>query len=76
MIPGTNTTTTSGSNKIPAGETVLVIKTTKGVYIRTNSGRIFAVRSKNKEGDAASKKEVEDEFSGSGVLAGNDPIYC
>ena len=43
VIPGTNTATQSsggggggGRNKIPAGETVLVIKTPKGMYIRTN----------------------------------------
>ena len=36
-IPGTNTVTQSGGrNKIPAGETVLVIKTPRGMYIRTN----------------------------------------
>ena len=46
VIPGTNTATNSGPSKIPAGENVLVIKTSKGVYIRTNTGRIFAVRSK------------------------------
>ena len=44
IIPGTNTSTDSGPNKIPAGEKVLVIKTPKGVYIRTNQGKIFAVR--------------------------------
>ena len=36
---------TQTGNRIPAGETVLVIKTPKGVYIRTNQGKIFAVRS-------------------------------
>jgi len=44
IIPGTNTSTEAGPNKIPAGEKVLVIKTPKGVYIRTNQGKIFAVR--------------------------------
>ena len=44
IIPGTNTSTDAGPNKIPAGEKVLVIKTPKGVYIRTNQGKIFAVR--------------------------------
>jgi len=44
IIPGTNTATDAGPNKIPAGEKVLVIKTPKGVYIRTNQGKIFAVR--------------------------------
>ena len=41
-IPGAST---QGVNKIPAGETVLVIRTPKGVYIRTPQGKIFAVRS-------------------------------
>ncbi len=54
VIPGTNTCTTSGPQRIPAGEMVLVIKTPKGVYIRTNQGKIFAVRSapKSRPGEA------------------------
>lgn len=32
-------------NKIPAGENILVIKTPKGMYIRTKKGRIYAVHS-------------------------------
>jgi hypothetical protein len=47
VLPGTNTSTQAGaSNCIPAGQQVLVIKTPKGVYIRTHDGKIFAVRSK------------------------------
>ena len=49
IIPGTNTSTDTGPNKIPAGEKVLVIKTPKGVYIRTNQGKIFAVRTTPKD---------------------------
>ena len=54
LIPGTNTSTDSGAtqNKIPAGEKVLVIKTPKGVYIRTGQGKIFAVRTAPKTGGA------------------------
>ncbi|GFR72897.1 helicase ARIP4-like [Elysia marginata] len=49
VLPGTNTSTPSGgsSNKISAGQKILVIKTPKGVYIRTNDGKMFAVRSKS-----------------------------
>lgn len=49
VLPGTNTTTEAGTTepkKIPAGQQVLVIRTPKGVYIRTPDGKIFAVRSK------------------------------
>ncbi|WAR25686.1 ARIP4-like protein [Mya arenaria] len=49
VLPGTNTTTEAGTSepkKIPAGQQVLVIRTPKGVYIRTPDGKIFAVRSK------------------------------
>lgn len=53
-LPGTSTATQSGgsasgstiTNKIPAGQQVFVIKTPKGVYIRTKEGKIFAVRAK------------------------------
>ena len=52
VLPGTNTSTPSGgsSNKISAGQKILVIKTPKGVYIRTNDGKMFAVRSKSGAG--------------------------
>ncbi|XP_053377474.1 helicase ARIP4-like [Mercenaria mercenaria] len=49
VLPGTNTSTEAGTTepkKIPAGQQVLVIRTPKGVYIRTPDGKIFAVRSK------------------------------
>uniref|UniRef100_A0A2C9JT34 Helicase ARIP4 n=1 Tax=Biomphalaria glabrata TaxID=6526 RepID=A0A2C9JT34_BIOGL len=51
VLPGTATNTQAGAsavnNKIGAGEKILVIKTPKGVYIRTNDGKMFAVRSKS-----------------------------
>ncbi|KAK3585833.1 hypothetical protein CHS0354_038358 [Potamilus streckersoni] len=50
LLPGTNTATNSGvpkPNKIAAGQQVLIIKTPKGIYIRTTDGKIFAVRSKS-----------------------------
>ena len=37
--------------RIPAGQNVLIIKTLKGVYIRTSDGKLFAVRSKNAKGN-------------------------
>jgi hypothetical protein len=52
IIPGTATSTDSRGSRIPAGENVLVIKTPKGVYIRTNQGKIFAVRTAPKSMDS------------------------
>ncbi|KAH9492981.1 hypothetical protein Btru_022815 [Bulinus truncatus] len=55
VLPGTTTNTQAGAsanNKIGAGEKILVIKTPKGVYIRTNDGKMFAVRSKSGAGIA------------------------
>ncbi|XP_076468714.1 uncharacterized protein LOC143299416 [Babylonia areolata] len=50
LLPGTNTATSAGgaepAGKIASGQKILVIKTPKGVYIRTNDGKMFAVRSK------------------------------
>jgi len=41
------------SSKIPAGENVLVIKTPKGLYIRTKKGRIYAVHAGSESGTSA-----------------------
>lgn len=68
VIPGTATATQSGASagsRIPAGETVLVIKTPKGVYIRTNQGKIFAVRTAPKAGDTSAKTSQSPSSSGS-----------
>ncbi|KAL5015023.1 hypothetical protein ScPMuIL_009293 [Solemya velum] len=49
-LPGKTTVTDAGdikANKIPSGSKVHVIKTPKGVYLRTTDGKIFAVRSKS-----------------------------
>uniref|UniRef100_A0A4W3JZX0 RAD54 like 2 n=1 Tax=Callorhinchus milii TaxID=7868 RepID=A0A4W3JZX0_CALMI len=43
VIPGTNTSTDVQA-RICAGESIHVIRGTKGMYIRTSDGRIFAVR--------------------------------
>uniref|UniRef100_A0AAY3ZZY9 Helicase ARIP4-like n=1 Tax=Denticeps clupeoides TaxID=299321 RepID=A0AAY3ZZY9_9TELE len=47
VIPGSNSTTDVPS-RIGAGESIHVIKGSKGTYIRTNDGRIFAFRSSGK----------------------------
>uniref|UniRef100_A0A8B9HQ80 RAD54 like 2 n=1 Tax=Astyanax mexicanus TaxID=7994 RepID=A0A8B9HQ80_ASTMX len=44
VIPGTNSSTDVQA-RIGAGESLHVIKGSKGTYIRTNDGRIFAIRS-------------------------------
>ncbi|XP_075966644.1 helicase ARIP4 [Anarhichas minor] len=44
VIPGANSTTDIQA-RISAGESIHVIKGSKGTYIRTNDGRIFAIRS-------------------------------
>ncbi|XP_037346691.2 helicase ARIP4 isoform X2 [Pungitius pungitius] len=44
VIPGTNSTTDVQA-RISAGESIHVIRGSKGTYIRTNDGRIFAIRS-------------------------------
>ncbi|XP_078595278.1 helicase ARIP4-like isoform X2 [Branchiostoma floridae x Branchiostoma japonicum] len=42
-IPG-SASSTSSAQKIPAGTQITVIRTHRGMYIRTNDGKIFAVR--------------------------------
>jgi len=50
-------------NKISAGENILVIKTPKGLYVRTKSGRIYAVNSGNKFNSSASHAWQSEQFS-------------
>ncbi|XP_056155506.1 helicase ARIP4-like [Lampris incognitus] len=47
VIPGTNSSTDVQA-RISAGESIHVIRGTKGTYIRTSDGRIFAIRAANK----------------------------
>uniref|UniRef100_UPI003AAAFA11 helicase ARIP4-like n=1 Tax=Centroberyx gerrardi TaxID=166262 RepID=UPI003AAAFA11 len=47
VIPGTNSSTDVQA-RISAGESIHVIRGTKGTYIRTCDGRIFAIRAANK----------------------------
>ncbi|XP_077578526.1 helicase ARIP4-like isoform X2 [Stigmatopora nigra] len=47
VIPGTNSSTDVKA-RITAGESIHVIRGSKGTYIRTSDGRIFAIRAANK----------------------------
>uniref|UniRef100_A0A8C6T8L3 RAD54 like 2 n=1 Tax=Neogobius melanostomus TaxID=47308 RepID=A0A8C6T8L3_9GOBI len=47
VIPGTNSSTDVQA-RILAGESIHIIRGTKGTYIRTSDGRIFAIRAANK----------------------------
>ncbi|XP_028307929.1 helicase ARIP4-like isoform X2 [Gouania willdenowi] len=46
VIPGANNTNVQA--RIKAGESIHIIRGTKGTYIRTSDGRIFAIRAANK----------------------------
>uniref|UniRef100_UPI0037E9B054 helicase ARIP4-like n=1 Tax=Semicossyphus pulcher TaxID=241346 RepID=UPI0037E9B054 len=63
VIPGTNSSTDVQA-RITAGESIHVIRGTKGTYIRTSDGRIFAIRAANKaktaeEGTTATPKDSQ-----------------
>ncbi|XP_029994731.1 helicase ARIP4-like isoform X2 [Sphaeramia orbicularis] len=47
VIPGTNSSTDVQA-RITTGESIHIIRGTKGTYIRTSDGRIFAIRAANK----------------------------
>ncbi|XP_077469673.1 helicase ARIP4-like isoform X2 [Stigmatopora argus] len=57
VIPGTNSSTDVKA-RITAGESIHVIRGSKGTYIRTSDGRIFAIR-------AANKNQMSDETTAS-----------
>ncbi|KAL7843761.1 hypothetical protein AOLI_G00252730 [Acnodon oligacanthus] len=58
VIPGTNSSTDVQA-RIGAGESLHVIKGSKGTYIRTNDGRIFAIRSgKMRASDGAAPRDA------------------
>ncbi|XP_057673104.1 helicase ARIP4-like isoform X1 [Corythoichthys intestinalis] len=57
VIPGTNSSTDVKA-RITAGESIHVIRGSKGTYIRTSDGRIFAIR-------AANKAKISDETTAS-----------
>uniref|UniRef100_A0A8C1ZRC5 RAD54 like 2 n=1 Tax=Cyprinus carpio TaxID=7962 RepID=A0A8C1ZRC5_CYPCA len=59
VIPGSNSSTDVQA-RIGAGESIHVIRGSKGTYIRTNDGRIFAIRSgkpRPPEGGATASRE-------------------
>ncbi|XP_015246071.1 PREDICTED: helicase ARIP4-like [Cyprinodon variegatus] len=62
VIPGANSTTDVQAH-ISAGESIHVIRGSKGTYIRTNDGRIFAVRSgkisRQSAGVSASSRDTQ-----------------
>ncbi|XP_029291477.1 helicase ARIP4-like isoform X2 [Cottoperca gobio] len=64
VIPGTNSSTDVQA-RITAGESIHIIRGTKGTYIRSSDGRIFAIRAANKpktaeESTAAPPKDSQD----------------
>ncbi|XP_056279882.1 helicase ARIP4-like isoform X2 [Pseudoliparis swirei] len=63
VIPGTNSSTDVQA-RITAGESIHIIRGTKGTYIRSSDGRIFAIRAANKaktaeESTAAPSKDSQ-----------------
>uniref|UniRef100_A0A671TPA7 RAD54 like 2 n=1 Tax=Sparus aurata TaxID=8175 RepID=A0A671TPA7_SPAAU len=63
VIPGTNSSTDVQA-RINTGESIHIIRGTKGTYIRTSDGRIFAIRAANKaktaeESTTASPKDSQ-----------------
>ncbi|KAM4021421.1 helicase ARIP4 isoform 2-T2 [Anomaloglossus baeobatrachus] len=58
VIPGM-TTSTDVQARISAGESIHVIRGTKGTYIRTSDGRIFAIRSSSKQKSSDLRRSVQ-----------------
>ncbi|XP_030632729.1 helicase ARIP4 [Chanos chanos] len=61
VIPGSNSTTDVQA-RIGAGESIHVIKGSKGTYIRTSDGRIFAIRSgktRPAEGESSASRDTQ-----------------
>ena len=55
--------------KIPAGEKVILIKTPKGVYMRTNEGKIYAVRTAGKTGTSAESAATSSAATSGGSIS-------
>ncbi|XP_054465179.1 helicase ARIP4-like isoform X2 [Anoplopoma fimbria] len=62
VIPGTNSSTDVQA-RITAGESIHVIRGTKGTYIRSSDGRIFAIRAANKAKTAEERTTAPPEDS-------------
>lgn len=58
VIPGM-TTSTDVQARISAGESIHVIRGTKGTYIRTSDGRIFAIRSSSKQKSSEARRSAQ-----------------
>jgi hypothetical protein len=43
-IPSSNTSTYTNAKIIPAGQPVILLKTSKGTYLRTPDGKFYAIR--------------------------------
>uniref|UniRef100_A0A3P8V5Z9 RAD54 like 2 n=1 Tax=Cynoglossus semilaevis TaxID=244447 RepID=A0A3P8V5Z9_CYNSE len=77
VIPGTNTSS-DAQTRITAGESIHIIKGTKGTYIRTSDGRIFAIRAANKAKTAEEHTTAPPKESQvpAGEVSTNGSNYC
>uniref|UniRef100_I3KAP7 RAD54 like 2 n=1 Tax=Oreochromis niloticus TaxID=8128 RepID=I3KAP7_ORENI len=66
VIPGANSSTDVQA-RISAGESIHVIRGSKGTYIRTNDGRIFAIRSGKISRPVAGGSAASRDTQGSGI---------
>ncbi|CAH2312556.1 helicase ARIP4 isoform X1 [Pelobates cultripes] len=64
VIPGM-TTSTDVQARISAGESIHVIRGTKGTYIRTSDGRIFAIRASGKQKSGEGRRAATSGAQGS-----------
>ncbi|XP_073418640.1 helicase ARIP4 [Dendrobates tinctorius] len=74
VIPGM-TTSTDVQARISAGESIHVIRGTKGTYIRTSDGRIFAIRSSSKQKSSELRRSVQLGTQGLGPGQGQPMPY-
>lgn len=64
------------SNKILAGENILVIKTPKGLYVRTKTGRIYAVNSGNQFNSSPSAAWGNDQLTMPSFPQSSPSVYA
>ncbi|KAG8537801.1 hypothetical protein GDO81_023815 [Engystomops pustulosus] len=74
VIPGM-TTSTDVQARISAGESIHVIRGTKGTYIRTSDGRIFAIRSSSKQKSSEPRRPAQLGAQGHGPASGPSGPY-
>ncbi|XP_034027632.1 helicase ARIP4-like isoform X2 [Thalassophryne amazonica] len=70
VIPGTKSST-DVQTRITAGESIHIIRGTKGTYIRTSDGRIFAIRAANRAKTAEESTTAPPEDAHTSVSASN-----